>query len=70
MCNFVCYLGIYGLKFIFGFVFYIGVGLMILMIDYIGLLVSNLEDIVILLEVMVGYDGFDGCMSFEILFCG
>jgi amidase len=63
--NPACYSGIYGLKPTFGLVPYTGAGSMTPMIDHIGPLASNLEDIATLLEVMAGYDGFDGRMSPE-----
>ncbi|KAL2858463.1 putative amidase [Aspergillus pseudoustus] len=59
------YNGIYGLKPTFGLVPYTGAASMSPMIDHLGPLASNLEDIAALLESMAGYDGFDPRMSPE-----
>ncbi|CAH0003410.1 unnamed protein product [Clonostachys byssicola] len=57
--------GIYGLKPTFGLIPYTGAASMSPMIDHIGPLASQLEDIAVLLEVMAGYDGLDSRMSPE-----
>ncbi|ETS74587.1 hypothetical protein PFICI_13071 [Pestalotiopsis fici W106-1] len=51
--------GIYGLKPTFGLVPYTGASSMSPMIDHLGPLASNLEDLATLLKVMAGYDGLD-----------
>ncbi|KAF4952632.1 hypothetical protein FSARC_12594 [Fusarium sarcochroum] len=57
--------GIYGLKPTFGLIPYTGAGSMSPMIDHVGPLATELEDIAILLEVMAGYDGLDSRMGPE-----
>lgn len=57
--------GLYGLKPTFGLVPYTGVGSMSTMIDYLGPIAANLEDIALLLQVMAGYDGLDPRMTPE-----
>lgn len=59
------YNGIYGLKPTFGLVPYTGAASMSPMIDHLGPLAANLEDVAALLEVMAGYDGLDPRMSPE-----
>ncbi|KAM0417116.1 hypothetical protein ACHAPT_012892 [Fusarium lateritium] len=59
------YNGIYGLKPTFGLVPYTGATSMSPMIDHLGPLASNLEDIAAILEVMAGYDGIDPRMTPE-----
>ena len=59
------YNGIYGLKPTFGLVPYTGAVSMAPMIDHLGPIASNLEDIAILLKVMAGYDGLDSRMTPE-----
>lgn len=59
----VYYCGIVGLKFIYGFVLYIGVMLVELIIDYIGFMVRFVYDIVLLLEV----SGFFLYIIFELI---
>ncbi|KAJ5150626.1 Amidase [Penicillium coprophilum] len=59
------YNGIYGLKPTFGLVPYTGAGSMSPMIDHLGPLAAELEDVATLLEVMAGYDGYDPRMSPE-----
>ncbi|SPO00373.1 uncharacterized protein DNG_03218 [Cephalotrichum gorgonifer] len=59
------YNGIYGLKPTFGLVPYTGAGSMSPMIDHLGPLAAELEDIAALLEVMAGYDGYDSRMTPE-----
>lgn len=60
-----CYNGLYGLKPTFGLVPYTGAASMSPMIDHIGPLAAELEDIAALLEVMAGYDGYDSRMTPE-----
>lgn len=48
---FVVVCGIVGLKLIFGLVFYMGIILLELILDYVGLMVRIVYDIVLLLEV-------------------
>ncbi|KAJ5193108.1 hypothetical protein N7449_009250 [Penicillium cf. viridicatum] len=59
------YNGIYGLKPTFGLVPYTGAGPMSPMIDHLGPLAANLEDIAVLVDVMAGYDGYDPRMTPE-----
>lgn len=59
------YNGIYGLKPTFGLVPYTGAGSMSPMIDHLGPLAAELEDVAVLLEVMAGYDGYDPRMTPE-----
>ncbi|KAJ5511005.1 Amidase [Penicillium expansum] len=59
------YNGLYGLKPTFGLVPYTGAGSMSPMIDHLGPLAAELEDIAVLLEVMAGYDGYDPRMTPE-----
>lgn len=59
------YCGIYGLKPTFGLIPYTGAASMSPMIDHLGPIASNLEDIAALLEVMAGYDGLDPRMTPE-----
>jgi amidase len=59
------YNGIYGLKPTFGLIPYTGAVSMAPMIDHLGPIASNLEDIAALLKVMAGYDGIDARMTPE-----
>ncbi|KAJ5382027.1 uncharacterized protein N7496_004455 [Penicillium cataractarum] len=59
------YSGIYGLKPTFGLVPYTGAVSLAPMIDHLGPLAANLEDIALLLQVMAGYDGIDPRMTPE-----
>ncbi|KAJ5810997.1 Amidase [Penicillium robsamsonii] len=59
------YNGLYGLKPTFGLVPYTGAGSMSPMIDHLGPLATELEDVAALLQVMAGYDGYDPRMSPE-----
>ncbi|TGJ79285.1 hypothetical protein E0Z10_g9479 [Xylaria hypoxylon] len=59
------YTGLYGLKPTFGLIPYTGAGSMTPMIDHLGPIASNLEDIAIMLKVMAGYDGLDPRMTPE-----
>ncbi|KAJ6162780.1 hypothetical protein N7497_002759 [Penicillium chrysogenum] len=59
------YNGLYGLKPTFGLVPYTGAGSMSPMIDHLGPLAAELEDVAALLEVMAGYDGYDPRMTPE-----
>ncbi|KGO69561.1 Amidase [Penicillium italicum] len=59
------YNGLYGLKPTFGLVPYTGAGSMSPMIDHLGPLAAELEDIAVLLQVMAGYDGYDPRMTPE-----
>lgn len=59
------YNGIYGLKPTFGLVPYTGAESMSPMIDHLGPLAAELEDVAVLLEVMAGYDGYDPRMTPE-----
>ncbi|KAJ5851724.1 Amidase [Penicillium soppii] len=59
------YNGIYGLKPTFGLVPYTGAVSMSPMIDHLGPMAAELEDIAALLEVMAGYDGYDPRMTPE-----
>ncbi|OQE13371.1 hypothetical protein PENFLA_c049G04135 [Penicillium flavigenum] len=59
------YNGLYGLKPTFGLVPYTGAGPMSPMIDHLGPLAAELEDVAALLEVMAGYDGYDPRMTPE-----
>lgn len=59
------YTGIYGLKPTFGLVPYTGAASMASMIDHLGPIASNLEDIATLLKVMAGFDGLDPRMTPE-----
>lgn len=59
------YSGIYGLKPTYGLVPYTGVVPLAPMIDHLGPLAANLEDIALLLQVMAGYDGIDPRMTPE-----
>lgn len=51
--------GIVGLKLIWGFVFYIGIINLDVVFDYVGLMTCIVWDCVLLLEVVVGLDGWD-----------
>lgn len=57
--------GVYGLKPTFGLVPYTGAVSMSPMIDHLGPIASNLDDIATLLRVMAGYDGLDSRMTPE-----
>ncbi|CAG8344615.1 unnamed protein product [Penicillium nalgiovense] len=57
------YNGLYGLKPTFGLIPYTGAGSMSPMIDHLGPLAAELEDVATLLEVMAGYDGYDPRMT-------
>lgn len=59
------YSGIYGLKPTYGLVPYTGAVSLTPMIDHLGPLANNLEDIALLLKVMAGYDGIDPRMTPE-----
>jgi amidase len=59
------YSGIYGLKPTYGLVPYTGAVPLSPMIDHLGPLANNLEDIALLLQVMAGYDGIDPRMTPE-----
>lgn len=59
------YSGIYGLKPTYGLVPYTGAVPLAPMIDHLGPLANNLEDIALLLQVMAGYDGIDPRMTPE-----
>jgi amidase len=59
------YSGIYGLKPTFGLIPYTGAASMSPMIDHLGPIASQLEDIAALLEVMAGYDDLDSRMTPE-----
>lgn len=59
------YCGIYGLKPTFGLVPYTGIAGLLPMIDYVGPIATNLEDIALCLSVIAGYDGLDPRMSPE-----
>ncbi|KAH6886858.1 amidase signature domain-containing protein [Thelonectria olida] len=60
-----CFNGIYGLKPTRGLVPYTGAASMAPMIDHLGPIASNLEDIAALLKVTAGYDGLDSRMTPE-----
>lgn len=55
----VFFCGIVGFKFIWGFVFYIGIIGLDVSIDYVGLMIKNVFDVVFFLQVIVGRDGLD-----------
>lgn len=57
--------GIYGLKPTFGLIPYTGIAGLIPMIDYVGPLATNVDDIALLLSALAGYDGLDPRMSPE-----
>lgn len=59
------YCGIYGLKPTFGLVPYTGIAGLLPMIDYVGPLATNLDDIAVCLTVLAGYDGLDPRMGPE-----
>lgn len=59
------YNGLYGLKPTFGLIPYTGAASMSPMIDHLGPIASQLEDIAALLQVMAGYDGLDPRMTPE-----
>jgi amidase len=59
------YSGMYGLKPTFGLIPYTGAASMSPMIDHLGPIASQLEDIAALLEVMAGYDDLDSRMTPE-----
>lgn len=59
------YSGIYGLKPTYGLVPYTGAVPLAPMIDHLGPMAGNLEDIAMLLQVMAGYDGIDPRMTPE-----
>ncbi|KAI5304874.1 hypothetical protein KEM56_005785, partial [Ascosphaera pollenicola] len=59
------YNGLYGLKPTFGLIPYTGAGSMSPMIDHLGPLAAELEDLAALLQVMAGYDGYDPRMTPE-----
>ncbi|KAF3396200.1 Amidase [Penicillium rolfsii] len=59
------YSGIYGLKPTYGLVPYTGAVSLAPMIDHLGPLAANLEDIALLLQVIAGYDGIDPRMTPE-----
>lgn len=60
-----CYTGVYGLKPTFGLLPYTGAASMTPMIDHLGPIASNLEDIAALLRVVAGWDGLDTRMTPE-----
>lgn len=60
-----CFTGLYGLKPTHGLVPYTGAASMGSMIDHLGPIAANLEDIAALLKVMAGYDGLDSRMTPE-----
>ncbi|KAJ5524044.1 hypothetical protein N7494_010694 [Penicillium frequentans] len=59
------YSGIYGLKPTYGLVPYTGAVPLAPMIDHLGPMAGNIEDIAMLLQVMAGYDGIDPRMTPE-----
>lgn len=59
------YCGIYGLKPTFGLIPYTGIAGLLPMIDHVGPLATNIEDIALSLTVLAGYDGLDSRMSPE-----
>ncbi|KAJ6110872.1 hypothetical protein N7486_003107 [Penicillium sp. IBT 16267x] len=59
------YCGIYGLKPTHGLVPYTGAVPLAPMIDHLGPMAGNLEDVAMLLQVMAGYDGIDPRMTPE-----
>jgi amidase len=59
------YSGIYGLKPTYGLVPYTGAVPLSPMLDHLGPLAANLDDIALLLQVMAGYDGIDPRMTPE-----
>lgn len=59
------YSGIYGLKPTYGLVPYTGAVPLAPMLDHLGPLAGNLEDVALLLQVMAGYDGIDPRMTPE-----
>lgn len=59
------YCGLYGLKPSYGLVPYTGATSMSPMIDHLGPIASNLEDIALLLKVMAGWDELDSRMTPE-----
>ncbi|KAJ5566702.1 uncharacterized protein N7459_010084 [Penicillium hispanicum] len=59
------YSGIYGMKPTYGLIPYTGAVPLAPMIDHLGPLASNLEDIAVLLQVMAGYDSIDPRMTPE-----
>jgi amidase len=59
------YSGIYGLKPTYGLIPYTGAVSLSPMIDHLGPLAANLEDLALLLKVMAGYDGIDPRMTPE-----
>jgi amidase len=59
------YSGIYGMKPTYGLVPYTGAVPLAPMIDHLGPLATNLEDIALLLQVITGYDGIDPRMTPE-----
>ncbi|KAL1887458.1 hypothetical protein Sste5346_010207 [Sporothrix stenoceras] len=59
------YCGIYGLKPTFGLVPYTGIAGLLPMIDYVGPLATNLDDIALCLTVLAGYDDLDPRMGPE-----
>lgn len=59
------YSGIYGLKPTYGLVPYTGAVPLAPMLDHLGPLAANIDDIALLLQVMAGYDGIDPRMTPE-----
>lgn len=59
------YNGIYGMKATHGLIPYTGVASLSPMVDHVGPMACNLQDIAILLQVLAGYDGIDSRMTPE-----
>lgn len=59
------YNGIYGMKATHGLIPYSGVASLSPMVDHIGPMACNLQDIAILLQVLAGYDSIDSRMTPE-----
>ncbi|KAI1618151.1 amidase signature domain-containing protein [Exophiala viscosa] len=59
------YNGCYGMKATHGLIPYTGVMALSPMVDSVGPIANNLEDIALLLQVLAGYDGIDARMTAE-----
>ncbi|KAK4942294.1 hypothetical protein LTR10_017900 [Elasticomyces elasticus] len=59
------YNGCYGMKATHGLIPYTGVMALSPMVDHVGPIANNLEDIALLLQVLAGYDGMDARMTAE-----
>jgi amidase len=59
------YNGIYGMKATYGLIPFTGVATLSPMLDHVGPMACNLQDIATLLQVLAGYDGIDSRMTPE-----